>query len=256
MKIWRALWRVVATLKNADGENYCDAGRDPSLGIRRVTPKGRSQVWMYDEVRLLVKGAWRMGYRGAAAALAVAWDTMLSPVDVVKLTAGQRAKVKGGAFQFIERTKTDKAVIGTIGHKAERVLGYYVASLGFTLHPDTPIFHTRGGAPGPKGGKPRPPVPYTRDKLGKDFAKVRAVVFPGDRRQIIDFRRSGAIEADAGQVDRNALGAKMGNSIDTNPELARTYLPRSGPQTAQLVQLADEARARGRSRLRGENGTG
>jgi hypothetical protein len=262
VKIWRALWAALGTITNPEGVPYVTA-KDPSLGIRRKTPKGRTQSWMYDEVRVLVKGAWREQYHGLAAALCTLWDTMQSPVDVVSLTAGQRHRetMPAGAgktrkvFQFRERTKTDApAVIGTLSYKAECVLDRYIKRLGFELHDDTPIYWTRGGKPGPKGGRPRPPVPYNVDTLGKDFAKVRDKYFPGDLRQIIDFRRSGAIEAEAGQVTPKALGAKMNNTIETNPELQRTYLPRSGPQNAVLVQLADEARARGRKELRSGKG--
>ena len=57
-----------------------------SLGIRRQTPKKRSAFWVYDETRVLVKRAWRMGFKGLAAALAVGWDTQFSPVDIRSVT--------------------------------------------------------------------------------------------------------------------------------------------------------------------------
>ena len=44
MKIWRALWNVAAAM------HYCSADEDPSLGIRRETPKGRSATWEEGEV--------------------------------------------------------------------------------------------------------------------------------------------------------------------------------------------------------------
>lgn len=65
----------------------------------------------------------------------------------------------------------------------------------------------------------------------------------------MDFRRSGVIDAVAGNVDPMHLAGKMANSIDTNKELQATYLP----QRAQVVRLADEARLRGRERLRSTN---
>lgn len=65
----------------------------------------------------------------------------------------------------------------------------------------------------------------------------------------MDFHRSGAIEAVAGSVDPDHLAGKMANSIDTNKALQATYLP----QRAQVVRLADEARLRGRERLRSTN---
>lgn len=251
VKIWRALWNVLGTIDNPDGDRYV-SGKDPSLGIRRETPKPRTAVWTEGEVVRIVKNAWRMKYRGLATALAVAWDTMLSPIDVVKLTAGQRHRDGKGPFQFIERTKTGVAVIGSISRRTERLLNAYLADRGVTLqHPDAPLFYTRGGRAGSGG---RHAAAYRRPKLGSDFKLVRDVTFPGDNRQISDFRRSGAVEADAGDVARNALARKMGNTIDTNPKLAETYLPRSGPQSSVLVKMADAARVVGRGRLRKGSG--
>ncbi|WP_146604382.1 hypothetical protein [Rhodoplanes roseus] len=253
MKIWRALWRVVAALKKADGTPYCLRQEDPSLGIRRKTPTPRNAIWREGEAVRLVKAAWRNGYRGLAAALAVAWDTMLSPVDVRTLTTAQLRDDGGGSLFSLARAKTGKAAIGTVSRRTERLVAAYIESLPFSLLPDTPIFHTRGGEPGSKGGRPRPPVPYTKDTLGDDFRVVRTLVFPGDTRKLMDFRRSGAVEAVAGGVDPAALAGKMANTIDQNRALQETYLP----QNAAVVRLADRARASGRARLRqSKNGDG
>jgi hypothetical protein len=252
MKIWRALWRVVGTLKKAGGERYCESDKDPSLGIRRETPRKRSAIWVHDETRRLVKRAWRMGFKGLAAALAVSWDTQFSPVDVRSVTKAKLAPDAQGSIFSLSRAKTGKAAIGTLSYKTERILLAYMASLPFELHPDMPIFHTRGAGPGPKGGRPRAPAPYTKDTLAKDFRVVREAEFKGDKRTIMDFRRSGAVEATAGQADPSALAAKMANSIDSNRELQATYKPN---HTA-VVRLADEARARGRELMKGANGTG
>jgi hypothetical protein len=67
--------------------------------------------------------------------------------------------------------------------------------------------------------------------------------------KLMDFRRSGSVEAVAGEVDPTALAGKMANTIDQNKELQATYLPNN----ATLVRIADAARARGRSKLRAEN---
>jgi hypothetical protein len=181
MKIWRALWRAIGTINNPDGERYCDRDRDPSLGIRRQTPKARSAVWFEGEAVRLVKRAWREGYHGLAAALAVAWDTMLSPVDVVKLTAGQRETVKG-AFRFVERTKTSKAVIGTISASARRGSWAPIRAGSASSCRRHAALFTRGGVPGPRAGARGRRRPYTRDKLGKDFAKIRDGGFPATPR--------------------------------------------------------------------------
>ncbi|HTE78936.1 MAG TPA: hypothetical protein VK653_19675, partial [Xanthobacteraceae bacterium] len=142
--------------------------------------------------------------------------------------------------------KTGKPAIGTLSRRGERVLEAYLTTLP-ALHPTAPIFRTPLFVPGAAGGKPRQGVPYRADVLGRHFRIIREQLFPGDRRQLLDFRRSGAVEAKAGQVDPAALADKMANSIDSNKFLQSTYLPAD----ARVVRLADEARARGRARLRG-----
>jgi hypothetical protein len=229
MKIWRALWRVAGSLR------YCNRNEDPSLGIRRKTPRARDAIWLEGEAVRLVKRAWRMGYKGLAVVCAVAWDTSLSPVDVRRLTSAQRAKDGAGPLFFLDRAKTGRAAIGTVSKRTERLLEVYIESLGVELHDDAPIFRNRSGAP------------YSKDTLGDDFRTVRAVQFPGDNRKLMDFRRSGAIEATVGKVDPAALAGKMANTIDQSKELQATYIPHN----TALVRLADDARISGRRRLRG-----
>lgn len=103
----------------------------------------------------LIKQAWRMGYKGLAAALAVAWDTMLSPRRrCASLTLSQLTPDPKGPLFNLARAKTGRAAIGTVSRRTERLLAAYIAGLPFTLHPDMPIFHTRGSQPGPRGGRP------------------------------------------------------------------------------------------------------
>lgn len=241
MKIWRAFWNVAAAL------GYCRRGADPSLGIRRKTPKPRHAIWREGEAVRLVKRAWRMGYKGLATALAVMWDTMLSPVDVRGLTRAQLAGDDDGPLFSLARAKTGKAAIGTFSKRTARLLEVYTATLPPGLHPSAPIFYTRGGGDTDSGGNGRAPAPYTKNTLGDDFRVVRMALFPDDKRKLMDFRRSGAVEATAGEVDPAALAGKMANTIDTNRELQATYQPHN----ATLVRLADVARSRGRARLRG-----
>jgi hypothetical protein len=136
MKIWRALWRVAGSMK------YCDKDTDPSLGIRRKTPIARSDIWHEGEAVRLIKQAWREGYRGLAAAMAVSWDTQLSPVDVRSLTATQRAKDAQGAVFFQDRTKTGRAAAGTLRRRAERLLDAYLDGLSVELMPTLPYSAT------------------------------------------------------------------------------------------------------------------
>jgi hypothetical protein len=63
--------------------------------------------------------------------------------------------------------------------------------------PDAVLFRNRSGGP------------YRADTLGDDFASVRELAFPGDMRGLMDMRRSGVVEAIAGDVGPLGLSAKL-----------------------------------------------
>ena len=152
----------------------------------------------------------------------------------------------------VDRAKTGQPAIGTLSRRTEALVQAYIATLAVDFLPNAPIFRSRGHAPGPKGGRPRAGVPYTKDSLVDDFADVRRLVFgPDEKRRLMDMRRSGAVEAMAGEVSDGALSAKMANTISDLKALQRTYLP----VDKATVDLADEARKRGRWRIR-ENKSG
>ena len=66
VKIWRAMWKISAAL------GYCMRDADPSLGVRNRAAPGRSATWIEGEAARLFKRAWRDGYHGLAAVIAVA----------------------------------------------------------------------------------------------------------------------------------------------------------------------------------------
>ena len=66
-------------------------------------------------------------------------------------------------------------------------------------------------------------MPYTKDKLVSDFAKVRLELFgPEETRRLMDMRRTGAVEANAGGASVAFLAAKIGISVDQNRKLQKT----------------------------------
>lgn len=232
LKIWRALWKVLAAL------TYCDRDADPSLGVRNSAPAGRSATWSEGEAVRLVKAAWRLGYRGLAAAIAVMWDTQLSPGDVRALTAAQVARDTRGRVLFTQRAKTGVAVCGILSRRSQRLVDAYLDGFGAELLADAPIFRTRTGAP------------YTKNVLAKDFKHLRGAVFgETEARQMLDFRRSGAVEAIVGGAEAEHLAHAMGNTLSASNALYETYVPR---QAATIVKVA-EARRKGRRALREEN---
>jgi hypothetical protein len=242
IKVWRALWARLTPLGYT-----VPPGSDPSLTFANSAPPPRQEVWPQRDVLRLVQRAWREDYYGLAALLAVAWDTMLSPVDVRTLTVGQRRNDGQGSVFVLERAKTGRAAVGTLMRWSEAILDAYLQKLGLDLHAATPIFWTRGGTSTGKGGRPWPPRPYTSDRLGIDFRHIRSLVFgPHDERQIQDMRRSGAVEAMRGDAAPTKLSAKMANTIASSNRLHRTYIP----VDLAAVRDVDDAREIGRERNR------
>jgi hypothetical protein len=104
--------------------------------------------------------------------------------------------------------------------------------------------------PSGKGGRPRLPVPYTKDKLVSDFAEERLELFgPGETRKLMDMRRTGAVEANAGGASVEFMAAKMGTFIDQNRKLHKIYMPIN----AAAGRAVDEARKKWRKLASKEN---
>lgn len=235
LKIWRALWKVLAAFK------LCQKDADPSLTIRNRSPKGRTATFTEGEAVRLVKRAWRIGHRGLACIIAVAWDTQFSPVDCRMMATRFWFEDDAGSFFVKYRKKvqdTDEdavEAIGTLSRRTEALIDAYLKWLGTELHPDAPLFRNVEGAA------------YSKDTLCRSFRKALTKEFPKDTRKLMDFRRSGAVEANAGDVDALALSTKMANSINRSKALQDTYLPKR----AAAVRVADEARRRGRRQTAG-----
>lgn len=229
IKIWRALWNVCTAM------GYCHGKHDPSLGITNSAPPPRAASWKEWEAVKLAKTAWREGYRGMAVTIAFAWDTQFSPVDLRALTVASMAGEGKGRHFPMNRTKTGRAGIGTLGRRSLALLDAYLK-----LHPCDvgAILRNRSGAP------------YSRFTLPDDFAAVRELCFPGDKRTLADMRRSGAIELQAGGAAPSTTSAKMANSIGSANAIHRTYQP----VDLTTVRQADELRRVGRRRMREAEG--
>jgi hypothetical protein len=236
LRVWRAFWKIMLGMKFA-------RTADPSTGVRNRAPAPRWQRWSEGETVRLVKSAWRNGYCGLACIIAIAWDTGFSPVDARTLAERQRT-FKGGRLVFDRqaegRTKTGRAAIGTVSPRTELLVSTYLAGLQVDLHPDAILFRTRSG------------TAYSRETLGHDFAAARALEFPGDERRLMDMRRSGVVEAVAGDAGPVGLAAKLANSIGRSNALHKTY----APVDIGAVRSVDDARVKGRRRIRAENKTG
>jgi hypothetical protein len=234
LRVWRSLWVIMQAMKIARGS-------DPSKGVRNRAPAPRHQRWTEGEAVQLVKVAWRGGYQGLACIIAVAWDTQFSPGDVRTLLERHRVAVGGQLIfdrQADGRAKTGRAAIGTVSRRTERLVNTYLA--GAVRLPETALFRARSGNS------------YGEATLAHDFASARAMVFPGDRRRLMDMRRSGAVEAIAGGADAVGLAAKLANSIGRSNALHKTY----APVDIEAVRNTDAARIQGRRKMRAANEKG
>ena len=124
--------------------------------------------------------------------------------------------------------------------RTERLVALYLERLAIELHPDAVLFRNRSGNV------------YGRESLAHDFAAVRALIFPSDDRRLMDIRRSGAVEAIAGDAGPLGLSAKLANSIGRSNTLHKTY----APVDIEAVRNADSARLKGRRSIRAGNKSG
>jgi hypothetical protein len=197
-------------------------------------------MWSEGEAVRLVKTAWRSAYCGLAACLAVAWDSQLSPVGARSIKANQMRQDPLGVWFDIARAKTGRPALATLSRRTARVLFAYLDALAAKPVGMAPIFRNRSGQP------------YSKDTLGDDFRAVRAMVFGGkEYRQSTDFRRSGSVEALAGDVPPEKLSAKMANTLAASNRFHKTY----GPVVLASVRDADDACQRGRAKLREQKPT-
>lgn len=230
LKTFRAFWRVMQALR------YTQLS-DPSLKVTNTAPKPRDQRFSYGEAIRLAKTAWREGYRGLACIIMTTWDTGFSPKDArtaQKRHLGEDAETKR---YIIDRTaegrhKTGVAVIGTMSKFGDWMVRQYLKELGADLLEDAFLFRMRRGGP------------YGESRLGNDFAKIREIALPGDKRQLRDMRRSGVLEVFIGGGEARDVSEKFGNSIDRSSFLFKTY----NPVDLEKVKQADEKRLEGRRR--------
>jgi hypothetical protein len=224
-KIFRAMLNVAVAMKLIPS--------NPSLIRENHAPAGRSQTWEVETVDALACKAWEIGYLGLSIAIRVAYDTQFSPVDVRLLTVACYSEDEHGGYFQIERAKTGKKALGTITPETAACIGTYLKAMAVVIPKDQPFIRDRFGKI------------YKKDSLGDDFRIIRNILLPGDDRTLMDMRRTGAVEAVAGEATPSVLSAKSGNTIGQSSKLHDTYVPIK----LSVVRRADEARKAGRKRL-------
>jgi hypothetical protein len=224
-KIFRALLEVAIAFQLIS--------ENPSHRIANTAPKGRSAIWFEHEVTALRERAWDMGFQGLSLAIAIAYDTAMAPVDVRLLTLAMQRRQNRDVYFETARAKTERDVIATISPETQAALERYLAGLAFVVPQDQPFIRNRSGHV------------YSKDTLGDDFRTVRAAIFPGDTRRLMDLRRTANVEAMIGGAEPSQMSAKLSNTLSQSNQIYDTYTPRR----LEAVKQADRARKRGKKSL-------
>lgn len=210
----------------------------PADNLVNPQAKGRSQIWLGAEVEILAKTATDNKYHGMATAIRAAWDSLFSPVDVRTLRRSQMRQDGDGWFLAIERAKTGKDAYAAISEHTAGLLLAEIAKLPSDPAFDVQIIRQPNGNPYP-----------TKDTFGDHFREVRKLAFgPDEKRQFMDIRRSGNVEADAAGADKATMGELLANGLADNKFLDETYTP---PTVAKAREVAVQ-RLEGRRKLAGE----
>ena len=245
IKTWRALWAKLTPLGYT-----VPPGSDPSLTFANSAPAPRQETWSQHDVARLVQRAWREGYYGLAALLAVGMG-----LDAARRSTCVRSRSGNGAMTATARCSHSRAprLDGRRPPPSRAGRRRFSTPISPSLASPCTMPHPCSGRAADRrrrraAGRGLPaPTPAIGSELISGISG-RLVFGPHDQRQIQDMRRSGAVEAMRGDASPSKLSAKMANTLSASNRLHRTYIP----VDIASVRDVDEARAVGRERNRGE----
>lgn len=185
---------------------------NPALAFQVKQPESRSQTWTSDQVNLAVTTAWSEGFKGAAVALAIAYDTGLSPVDIRTLTMGQ---IEGNRIVGVTRAKTGRPVEPKLWPETVDWIGLYHNDLGVASTPAALVVRTRRGRP------------YMKDRLSRDIRIVLRKAGIPDAVQLRDLRRTATTESAENEATVPEIAAARGWAMATAAKDMDTYVVRS-----------------------------
>jgi len=230
-----ARWRTVKIARALFNSaiKYQIISTSPCLVLPNTKPAPRHQIWFAHEVETLIETAYRLKYEPMALSLRLAWETLMSPVDIRMLALSELKNDQDGYYIATERSKTGKAVLAALPDDLGRDIENYIAGLGFDLMPNQPIIRTR-----------RDKSRYTKARFGSDFAAVRKAAFgASEKRFFMDIRRSGNVEADLGGASAGDRAEILANALDKNKLLDQTYTPPTVAKARKIAKQRELGRA-------------
>ncbi|PHR94025.1 MAG: hypothetical protein COA69_00050 [Robiginitomaculum sp.] len=232
-----ARWRIVKiarALFNA-AIKYHLIGQSPCMVLPNTKPQPRNQIWFATEVAYMADTAKEMGFTAMHLSIRLAWESLMSPVDVRTLKVEALHKTHQGYHIETERKKTGKEVFAALSDGLGDDLHAYIDGLSFTLLPNQAIFRNR-----------RDNAAYLKARFNSDFRAVRAMAFgKEEKRFLMDIRRSGNVEADLGGASAEDRAEILANALHKDQYLENTYTP---PTVAKARKVAKQ-RAKGREIL-------
>lgn len=222
-----ARWRIVKlarALFNA-AKKFHIIERSPCYPLPNSRPAPRSQHWLAREVAQLIEAAERVK-PAMALSIRIAWETLLSPIDVRLLKVSSLKTDGKGYYIETRRSKTGKVVFAAISNDLGRDILEYIENLPVELLPSEPILRTA-----------RDHKRYTKARFSFDFALVRKAAFgPDEARWMMDLRRSGNLEADLGDASPEDRAEILANSLHMSKDLEDTYTPMTVAKARQIAK--------------------
>jgi hypothetical protein len=144
----------------------------------------------------------------AAAQLGISQRSVSEVIADLWADTRLQHRVSASGIPPISRDRHDLA--RQSGSSAKNSLGTRASLLRDAVLPRCGLHPRRGARP---EGRAAARTHTPRDTFGDDFRVVQAAEFPGDKREIMDFR---PVEGIAGKTAPEVLAAKMANTIAQN----------------------------------------
>ena len=227
-------WRTMKKLREVfdAAVDYQILKTSPAKTMPNPEPEGRSQLWTAAEVFALIDKADELGKPDMALSIALAWATMVSPVDVRTLTRAMVFEDKGGLYIVRKRSKTGVGILADLDDNTARRLKAYLNGTPSTL-PNVPIIRQENSGKAFKD----------RHDFARRFATIRKAAFGKDeKRQLRDIRRSANVEADLGGASADDRAKILGNALNVDPKLERTYTPPTLAKARELRKQRESGR--------------
>lgn len=228
---WHAVKVARAIFNSAVKYHILD--RSPCMALPNTKPTPRAAYWLAHEVRQLIRTASENGYDAMSLGIRLSWETLMSPVDVRTLTFTNLHHDGVGPYIETFRRKTGAAVYAVITQSLYDDILAYVDALPVSPLPDTPFLRTT-----------RSQAAYTKVRFTDEFAKVRALAFgSGEKRRLMDIRRSGNLEADLGGASAEDRAEILANALDKDSRLEATYTPLTITKARKIAVQREAGRA-------------